>query len=53
MSLMGTKFLAHGAVNVELGYETPGDCPESPALGGWESIGELKKRYIVLGYQSQ
>ena len=45
MSLKGTKFLAHGAVNVELGLETPVDRPESPALGGWVSIGEHQKKY--------
>ena len=46
MSLKGTKFLDHGAVNVVLGKETPVGCPESPALGGWENNGERQKRNI-------
>ena len=43
MSLKGTKFLAHGAVNVELGGETPEDCSKSQALDDWESVGERQK----------
>ena len=47
MSLNGTKFLAHGAGNVKLGKDISVDHSESPALGGWESVGEPQNMRVA------
>ena len=51
MSLNGTKFLAHGAGNVKLGKDISVDHSESPALGGWESVGEPQNMRVAFFFQ--